>query len=70
MGRFSMRRWSMVLVEEVRSVSTSSASAFTEIVACAPATERDTGSSASWPTVMVTPSAVALAKPWASTVTV
>ena len=58
-----MRRWSMVSVEEVRCVSTSSAAELTLITSCVPATARLMGISAICPTVMATSVTVALPKP-------
>ena len=65
-----MRRWSMVSVEEVRCVSTSSAAELTLITSWVPATDKTMGISACCPTVIDTFFTVARAKPGASTVTV
>ena len=65
-----MRRWSMVSVDEVRCVSTSSAAELTLITSWVPATDKTMGSSAICPTVMTTFGTVARANPGASAVTV
>ena len=64
-----MRRWSTVSVVEVRVVSTRSAIALTSTFTVSPATLNVTGKSAALPTVTVTPSAIAFAKPRAVTLT-
>src|SRR2546428_12714341 len=70
MGRLSMRRCSMVSVEELRWVSTKLASELTFTTSFAPAIERTIGKLAICPTVMATSLISILAKPGLSTVTV
>ena len=69
MGRLSMRRCPIVSVVEVREVSTNSACELTSTTSWPVATARETGSSTSPPTVMLTSLASALPKPGACTVT-
>src|SRR5712692_6181876 len=70
MGRLSMRRCSMVSVEELRWVSTKLASELTFTTSFAPAIERTIGKLAICPTVMATSLISILAKPGLSTATV
>ncbi len=64
-----MRFWSTVLVEELRCVSISSASALTVTLSCPAAMASVIGKSPDWPTVMMTPVVMELVNPDAETVT-